>query len=103
MRIISGKYKGRLIKRPKDIRPTQDKVRKALFDILGDIEGLVFLDLYAGSGAVGLEALSQGVSKAVFVENNRQCIKDINDNLATLGFPPKADLSRRLTSLWLEP
>jgi len=48
MRIISGKFKGRTIKRPGGMRATQDKVRKALFDILGDIEGLSFLDLYAG-------------------------------------------------------
>ena len=77
MRIISGSLKGRIIQRPKDIRPTQDKVRKALFDILGDIQDLSFLDLYAGSGAVGLEALSQGAGRVVFVEMHQECIKKI--------------------------
>ena len=84
MRIISGRFKGRIIKWPIGIRPTQDKVRKALFDILGDIKGLSFLELYAGSGAVGLEALSQGASKVVFVENNNQCLEIIKKNLRYL-------------------
>jgi len=86
MRIISGKYKGRIIKMPKGIRPTQDKVRKALFDILGSMEGLAFLELFAGSGAVGLEALSQGASEAVFVEKDRRCIEEIKQNLSVLAF-----------------
>ncbi len=68
----------------KGIRPTQDKVRKALFDILGDIQGLLFLELFAGSGAVGLEALSQGASRVVFVENDSRCIKIIKKNLGML-------------------
>jgi 16S rRNA (guanine966-N2)-methyltransferase len=85
MRIISGKYKGRTIKMPKGIRPTQDKVRKALFDILGDIEGLSFLELFAGSGAVGFEAFSWGAKEVVFVENNRRCTEKIKENLSALG------------------
>lgn len=84
MRIISGKYKGRAIEAPKGIRPTQDNVRKALFDILGDIEGLSFIDLYAGSGAVGLEALSCGAKSALFVEEDRQAVKVIQANLNSL-------------------
>ena len=86
MRIISGKYKGRTIKMPEGIRPTQNKVRKALFDILGDIEGLSFLELFAGSGAVGFEALSQGAKKVVFVEKDRKCIEKIEENLSVLVF-----------------
>ena len=85
MRIISGSLKGRLIKRPKHIQPTQDKVRKALFDILGDINDMSFLDLFAGSGAVGLEALSRGVSRVVFIEANRDCIKKIKQSVHALG------------------
>jgi 16S rRNA (guanine(966)-N(2))-methyltransferase RsmD len=85
MRIISGRLKGRRIKMFRGIRPTQGKVRKALFDILGDIKGLSFLELYAGSGAVGLEALSQGASKVVFVEKDRICIKRIKESLSGLG------------------
>jgi 16S rRNA (guanine966-N2)-methyltransferase len=84
MRITSGKYKGRIIKMPKGIRPTQNKVRKALFDILGDVEGLSFLELFAGSGAVGLEAASRGACAVVFVENDRDCLAVIKDNIATL-------------------
>lgn len=84
MRIISGKYKGRLIKIPKGIRPTQNKVRKALFDILGDITGLSFLELFAGSGAVGLEALSQGVKEVVFVENAPTSVKMLKENISSL-------------------
>ena len=85
MRIISGRFRGRKIKMPKGIRPTQDKTRKALFDILGNIKGDSFLDLYSGSGAVGLEALSAGVRNAVFVEKSRECIKVIEENLMNLG------------------
>ena len=68
MRIITGKYKGRTLKMPRGIRPTQNKVRKALFDILRDIQGLSFLELFAGSGAVGIEALSQGAGDVVFIK-----------------------------------
>ncbi len=85
MRIISGRFKGRIIKMPRGIRPTQDKVRKALFDILGDITGLSFLELYAGSGAVGLEASSQGAGRVLFVERDRRCIKQIKQNLQVSG------------------
>ncbi|MDD5729808.1 MAG: 16S rRNA (guanine(966)-N(2))-methyltransferase RsmD [Candidatus Omnitrophica bacterium] len=88
MRIISGIYKGKAINTPKTIRPTQDKVRKALFDILGDIEGLSFLELFAGSGAVGLEALSAGVKEAVFVEKDRQAVRLIQENAGNLGQTP---------------
>lgn len=84
MRITTGKYKGRVIKMPKGIRPTQGLVRKALFDILGDITGLSFLELFAGSGAVGLEALSRGAKEVVLVEKDRQCIKVIEENLNSL-------------------
>ena len=97
MRIISGRFKGRVIRLPKGIRPTQDKVREALFDILGDIQGLSFLELYAGSGAVGLEALSQGAGKVVFVERDRVCIAGIKQNLAAFGFspnPPQAEKAK---------
>ncbi len=97
MRIISGKYKGRLIKMPKSIRPTQDKVRKALFDILGDIQGLSFLELFAGSGAVGFEAVSRGVTDLTLVEYNRDCLFAIRKNIESLQlkvcnlYPKEAD------------
>jgi 16S rRNA (guanine(966)-N(2))-methyltransferase RsmD len=82
MRIISGKYKGRIIQMPKGIRPTQGLVRKALFDILGDVEGLSFLELFAGSGAVGLEAASGGAKEVVFVDKDRRCLQTIKGNIS---------------------
>ena len=103
MRIISGKYKGRLIKMPKGIRPTQNKVRKALFDILGDIKGLSFLELFAGSGAVGIEALSKGAKEVVFVEEDRRCVEQIKENLKLIGllsYPVMAlDIAKALKNL----
>ena len=81
MRIITGKYKNRAIRMPEGIRPTQNKVRKAVFDILGDIEGLSILELFAGSGAIGLEALSQGAKEVVFVENSPGCLSVLKANL----------------------
>ena len=90
MRIITGQYRSRLLKTPKGIRPTEDRVRKALFDILGDVSGLTFLELFAGSGSVGLEALSQGAQEAVFVENFRPASLAIEDNLKTLGCQDRA-------------
>lgn len=84
MRILTGKYKGRQLVMPKGIRPTQDKVRKALFDILSDVEGLTFLDLFAGSGAVGLEAVSRGAKGLVLVESDRNCQLVIRENMDKL-------------------
>ncbi|MDO8489005.1 MAG: 16S rRNA (guanine(966)-N(2))-methyltransferase RsmD, partial [Candidatus Omnitrophota bacterium] len=87
MRITTGKYRNYKIYMPRGIRPTQDKVRKAVFDILGDISGLTFLELYAGSGAVGLEAVSRGISSLTMVESNRDSILAIKKNLALLRAP----------------
>ena len=87
MRITTGIYKGRNLKMPSGIRPTQNLARKAIFDIIGDIKGLTFLELFAGSGAVGLEAASRGAKGVVFVENNGSCIKAINDNIALIREP----------------
>ncbi|MBI4706468.1 MAG: 16S rRNA (guanine(966)-N(2))-methyltransferase RsmD [Candidatus Omnitrophica bacterium] len=84
IRITTGIYKRMHILMPEGIRPTQDKVRKALFDILGDIEGLSFLELFAGSGAVGFEAVSRGAGELVLVEQNRACISVIKKNIELL-------------------
>jgi len=84
MRIVAGKNKGKRLKAPKDlsVRPTSEKVREALFDILGiSVEETCFLDLFAGTGAVGIEALSRGAKKVIFVEKEQKCIKIIKDNL----------------------
>lgn len=87
MRIIAGKYKGRRIKTLKgfQIRPTSDRVREALYNILGDmVQGSLVLDLFAGSGSLGLEALSRGAKKVFFGENNHAAWKIINANVAGL-------------------
>jgi len=97
MRIIGGVYRSRLIQMPKgiEIRPTQDRVREAIFNILGDINGKLVLDLFAGSGAFGLEALSRGASRAAFVENNSRCLKTIEENVESLNIPAsKYDIIR---------
>lgn len=88
MRIISGAYRGRQIATLKSgkLRPTSDQLRETLFNVLGPgVEGSAFLDAYAGSGAVGLEALSRGAADVVFVEHHRPAVAMIRKNLAALG------------------
>jgi|SRR5579862_1058193 len=88
MRVIAGKYRSRTLVAPRgrDTRPTSDRLRETLFNVLAPrIEGAVFVDLYAGSGAVGIEALSRGASEAVFVERADAALKAIRANLAALG------------------
>ena len=92
MRITGGVHRGRLLKAPEglDVRPTQDRVREALFSILmHDIVGARFLDLFAGSGAVGLEALSRGAASATFVERSARHISFIRSNSAALKLSPE--------------
>ena len=81
--VISGKYRGRKLFDVKNlhVRPTQAKVRKSLFQILEPIENLEVLDLYAGMGTLGIEALSRGASKVVFVEKNRKVFKVLKKNI----------------------
>ena len=87
MRIIAGSHKGRRIAAPKgvDTRPTSDFVREAAFNLVGPVDGATVLDLYAGSGALGLEALSRGAERAVFVDNSRDACRTIRANLEKLG------------------
>jgi 16S rRNA (guanine966-N2)-methyltransferase len=88
MRITGGELKGRKIKSPPAslARPLLSRVRKSLFDVIGEaIKGTRFLDLYAGSGAVGIEALSRGAREAIFLENNPRCVTVIKENLSSLG------------------
>ena len=92
MRITGGIHKGRLLAAPegRDVRPTQDRVREALFNILmHDIVGMRFLDLFAGSGAVGLDALSRGAASATFVEANPRHAAFIRSNAAALRLSPE--------------
>ena len=86
MRIISGTRKGRRIAAPPgdSTRPTSDRVREALFNILGAVDDVTVLDLFAGSGALGLEALSRGARRCVFVESDRVAARVIAENLTKL-------------------
>ncbi|WP_347057603.1 16S rRNA (guanine(966)-N(2))-methyltransferase RsmD [Blastococcus sp. HT6-30] len=90
-RVIAGVAKGRrLTVPPAGVRPTGDKARGALFNSLGplvDLDGAAVLDLYAGSGALGLEALSRGAGTVVFVESGRAVLPVLRANLATVGLP----------------
>jgi 16S rRNA (guanine966-N2)-methyltransferase len=92
MRVIAGAHKGRRLTSPpgNSTRPTSDRVRESLFSILGDIEGLRVLDLFAGSGALGIEALSRGAATAVFVERDRGAGAAISANLRAVGHSPAA-------------
>jgi 16S rRNA (guanine966-N2)-methyltransferase len=87
MRVVAGVYKGRRLHAPRGARtrPTADKVREALFSILGDVTGLRVLDLYAGSGALGIEALSRGAGAATFVERNPRAVEALRRNLESVG------------------
>ena len=88
MRIIAGNRKGARIFAPKGrlTRPTGDRVREAAFRLIGPVDGATVLDLFAGSGAMGLEALSREAARAVFVESDRDACRVIERNLAKLGF-----------------
>ncbi len=89
MRIIGGEYRSRLISMPNgvEIRPTQDKIRQAIFNIIGDVTGKSALDLFAGTGAFGIEALSRGAAHASFVDNNFRCVEAIRQNIESLDIP----------------
>jgi len=96
MRVIAGRFKGRQLFAPKDwdIRPTADRVREALFDILGSrVEGAVFLDLFAGTGAVAIEALSRGAAQATLVEKSRRAAGLIRENLKRCGLSARLIVS----------
>jgi 16S rRNA (guanine(966)-N(2))-methyltransferase RsmD len=87
VRILSGRWKGRPLRVSKSARPTSSRAREALFDILqDDVAGSRFLDLFAGSGAVGLEALSRGASRSVFVESDSAALEA---NLSAFGAHPE--------------
>lgn len=88
MRIVAGAAKGRRLRvPPKGTRPTSERAREALFNSLGDVEGLRVLELFAGSGALGLEALSRGAIAVTFVESARSAIAALRSNIAVVGLP----------------
>lgn len=93
MRIIAGEFRSRRLKSISGAatRPTPDRLRETMFDILGPrVESAIFVDAYAGTGAVGIEALSRGASHAYFLERNRAAIQAIRENLASLGLESRA-------------
>jgi 16S rRNA (guanine(966)-N(2))-methyltransferase RsmD len=95
MRVIGGEFRSRAIKSLPglDVRPTPDRLREALFNILAPrIEGVIFADLYAGTGAVGIEALSRGASRAILVEQKHAAVKAIRENLRSLGIESRAEV-----------
>lgn len=97
MRVIAGSAKGRRLRAPRglDVRPTSDRVREALFASLGDrIPGASALDLFAGSGALGIEALSRGAVRAVLVERNPRAVAVIAENLDRTGLAGRARVVR---------
>jgi 16S rRNA (guanine966-N2)-methyltransferase len=103
MRIIAGSRKGARIFAPsgRDTRPTGDRVREATFNLIGPVDGMNVLDLFSGSGAMGLEALSRGAASATFVESDRTAARTIDRNLAKLGLEARVypeDARRRLAT-----
>jgi 16S rRNA (guanine(966)-N(2))-methyltransferase RsmD len=98
MRVIAGEYRSRKLVAPEGetTRPTPDRLRESLFSILQDrIYGAVFYDLYAGSGSVGIEALSRGASRAVFVESDRLALRALWENLKSLGIEGRSLVSTK--------
>ena len=106
MRIVAGSARGRRLVVPKgDVtRPTTDRVREATFNVLfsmGAIDDATFCDLFAGSGALGLEALSRGASHATFIERNRDALAALRENIETLGFDDQATVIEADSMRWL--
>lgn len=99
MRIISGEFRSRLLKVPrgKNVRPTSDRTRESLFNILGsrtNLEGIRAVDLYAGSGSLGLEAISRGASHVTFVEQDGRVLRTVQENARSLGVPERCRFVR---------
>jgi 16S rRNA (guanine(966)-N(2))-methyltransferase RsmD len=101
VRIVAGLYRGRRIEAPpgRNTRPTADRVREALFSILGDVEGLHALDLFAGSGALGIEALSRGAASATFVDSDARAAATVRRNLESIQ--AEAAVYKRDALAWL--
>ncbi len=101
MRIIAGKLRGRKIKAPKGLatRPVLARVREALFNVLGDLDGARVLDLYAGTGAIGIEALSRGAQSLVSVEKGGIQRRIIQDNLSAMGIDAQVIRSDAITAV----
>jgi 16S rRNA (guanine(966)-N(2))-methyltransferase RsmD len=97
VRVIAGEFRSRTLKTVPGlaVRPTPDRLREALFNVLArHVEGAVFLDAYAGSGAVAIEALSRGAARAILLERNPRAIAVIRENLKALGLTDRATVVR---------
>jgi 16S rRNA (guanine(966)-N(2))-methyltransferase RsmD len=94
LHVLTGSHKGRKLKVPKGrkIRPTTSRVKKSIFDKLGDISGLKILDIFAGSGGLGIESLSRGASHVTFIEKDPGVFKILYQNVSTCSFVDKATL-----------
>jgi 16S rRNA (guanine966-N2)-methyltransferase len=105
MRIVAGSLGGRRLTAPRGMRtrPTSDRVREALFSILGPLEGVRVLDLFAGSGALGIEALSRGAASAVFVDSDARAVAAVRANLEDLGLDAGVHRRDALTYLRSTP
>jgi 16S rRNA (guanine966-N2)-methyltransferase len=97
VRVIAGRYGGRRLGAPRGAatRPTGDRVREALFSLLGPLDGLAVLDLFAGSGALGIEALSRGAARATFVDSAPAAVAAVRANLEAIGAGEDADVRRQ--------
>ena len=93
MRVIAGTAKGRRLKTPvTGTRPMTDRIKESIFNALGELTGLSVLDLYAGSGSLGLEAISRGARGVTFVENSRDAIVKLEENIAATGFESESEV-----------
>ena len=95
MRVIAGEFRSRRLKSLPGLetRPTPDRLRETLFNVLAtQIDDCVFMDLYAGTGAVGIEALSRGARRCIFIEKNRAAVEVIRENVAALGLQSRAEV-----------
>jgi 16S rRNA (guanine(966)-N(2))-methyltransferase RsmD len=95
MRVIGGEFRSRRLKTPHGdtVRPTPDRLRETLFNILAPrIEGVVFLDAYAGCGSVGIEALSRGARHAIFLEKSRAALRCLQDNIRVLDIAARCEV-----------
>ena len=106
MRVVAGEARGRRLIAPEgtDTRPTLDRVREAMFNSLvssGFVEDALLLDLYAGAGALGSEALSRGAASCVFVDRDREARRAISTNLATTGFIERSTVVAQDALIWL--
>jgi len=103
LRVSGGEARGRRLKAPKNIRPTQGMVKQAIFNMVGPrIAGSHVLDLFAGSGALGIEALSRGAARVTFVDLEARGLAILRQNLDALGFKERAQVVRSDVVRWLE-